>query len=115
MHLAESPSSNEFIPRSCTSRRKRIVSRAVLIFGFSSLLVLMAILAVDSIRALHELEASTSRVRHDYLTCELTLHKIRLGIYESGSLLREYAVANSDPGARESYAAQLNDMRDQAN
>lgn len=97
-----------------TSRGKRIASRAVLMSGFSALLVLMAIQAIDSIRALRALEASTSQMRHEYLARERTLHKIRVSIYESGNLLHEYALTRSSPKTRESYVAHLSDMRDHA-
>lgn len=96
------------------SRRKRIGPRVALISGYSALLVLMAILAVDSIRALRELEASNSEVRQNYLARERTLRKIRVSVYESGELLREYAVTDSSRQIRESYAAQLGDIREHA-
>jgi hypothetical protein len=71
----------------------------------------MAILALDSIRALRELEASSSRVRQGYLSRERSLRKIRVSIYESGNLLREYALADSSAKTRQSYLEQLHDMR----
>ena len=82
------------------NRGKRIGPLAAIIFGFSALLVLMAILALDSIRALRELEASSSRVRQGYLSRERSLRKIRVSIYESGNLLREYALADSSAKTR---------------
>jgi hypothetical protein len=97
------------------SRRKRMGPRVALISGFSALLILMAILAVGSMRALRELEASNSEVRQNYLTRERTLRKIRVSVYESGELLREYAVTDSTRQIRESYFAQLHDIREHAN
>jgi signal transduction histidine kinase len=94
---------------------RRIGPRAAMICGFCALLVLMVVLAFDSIHALDALETSSARVRQDYLSHERTLRKIRISLYESGNLLREYALA--DPGLEtpESYLAQLHDMRDHAN
>ena len=98
-------------PFSATPWRKRIVPRAALISGFLALLALMVILAFDAIRSLRDLEASNLQVRQDYLTRERTLRKIRVSIYESGTLIREYTLSDSSPKTRESYLAQLHDMR----
>jgi len=75
----------------------------------------MVILAFDAIRSLLDLEASNFRLRQDYLTRERTLRKIRASIYESGTLLREYTLSDTSPKTRESYLAQLNDMRNHSN
>ena len=99
-------------PFSATPWRKRIVPRAALISGFLALLALMVILVFDAIRSLRDLEASNLQVRQDYLTRERTLRKIRVSIYESGTLVREYTLSDSSPKTRESYLAQLRDMRD---
>lgn len=96
-------------------RRVRIGPRAALICGFSALLVLMAILALDSIRALRELEAGSSRIRREYVDRERALGQIRVSLYESGNLLSEYGLSDSSPETRRSYLAQLHDIRDHAN
>ena len=101
-------------PFSATPWRKRIVPRAALISGFLALLALMVILAFDAIRSLRDLEASNLQVRQDYLTRERTLRKIRVSIYESGTVVREYTLSDSSPKTRESYLAQLHDMRGHA-
>jgi hypothetical protein len=71
-----------------------------MIFGFSALLLLMVILAFDSIQALHDLEANSAGVRQAYLSREESLRKIRLSLYESGNLL---TLTNSTPETRDSY------------
>ena len=86
-----------------------------MVSGFCALLILMAVLSFDSIGALHELEASSARVRQDYLNRERTLRQIRFSLYESGNLLREYALVKLNPSIRESYLAQLHDMRAHTN
>jgi signal transduction histidine kinase len=86
-----------------------------MVFGFSALLLLMVILAFDSIQALHDLETSSARVRQAYLSREGSLRKIRVSLYESGNLLREYALTDSSPEIRQSYLAQVHDLRDHAN
>jgi hypothetical protein len=96
------------------SRHKRVLLRAAFMLGFAVLLVLAAIPAGDFIRALNELEAGNSKAHHDYLTRERTLRKIRDSIYESGNLLRAYTLTDASLETRESYAAQLQDIRNHA-
>jgi len=90
---------------------KGLGPRAALILGFSALLVLMVVLAVDSVRALHELETSTTQVRRDYLNRERALREIRGGIYDSGNLLREFADTEQSAETRNAYLAQLDDAK----
>jgi signal transduction histidine kinase len=94
---------------------KRIGPRAAMISGFCAILVLMALLAFDSIHALRDLEASSARVRQNYLTRERTLREIRFSLYESGNLLREYSLTDSSSQTRESYLAQLHNIRERTN
>jgi len=94
---------------------KRIGPRAAMIFGFCALLVLMGALSIDSLRGFYDIEASSGQVRHDYLNRERTLRDVRFGLYESGNLLREYALSKHSSRARESYLTQLHDMRDHTN
>ena len=109
------PNNESSSSSSAAYQRKRIGPRAAMISGFSALLILMSILAFDSIRALRELEAANSQVRQGYLSRERSLRKIRVGIYESGNLLREYSLSDSSAGTRQSYREQLHDTRDHAN
>jgi signal transduction histidine kinase len=85
-----------------------------MISGFCAMLVLMGVLSIDSIRASYDIEARSGQVRRDYLNRERTLRDVRFSLYESGNLLREYALSKHGPGARESYLARLHDMRDHA-
>ena len=85
-----------------------------MISGFCALLILMAVLAFDSVHALNQLESSSAAVRQDYLNRERTLRDIRFSLYESGNLLREYSLAQPDASSRDSYLKQLHDLRDHA-
>ena len=69
-------------------RARRVGPLAAMILGFCALLILMTLLAFDSIHALRELEASSASVRQRYLVRERTLREIRFSLYESGNLLR---------------------------
>ena len=88
---------------------RRIGPRSALVTGFTVLLVIMAVLAVDSIRALREIEATSRQIRREDLLREGALRKIRAIIYESGNLLQEYTLGQ--PRSDESYRARLDDMR----
>lgn len=86
-----------------------------MIFGFGALLFLMAVLSFDSIRLLRDLETSSARVRQDFLNRERTLEDVRSSLYESGNILRDYALVDPDPAARETFRNQLHSMRNRSN
>ena len=92
--------------------RRRVGPRAALVFGFTALLVIMSVLALDAIRALREVQSTSAKIRQEELVRERALRKIRASIYDSGNLLRDYSLSDPRPETRESYQAQLNDMRE---
>jgi signal transduction histidine kinase len=94
---------------------KRVGPLAAMITGFGALLFLMAILSFDSVRLLRDLESSSARVRQDFLNRERTLEDVRSSLYESGNILRDYALVEPDPAARETLRHQLHSMRDRSN
>jgi signal transduction histidine kinase len=94
---------------------RRIGPRAALVAGFTLLLAILAVLALDSIRALREIEATSVQIRQEELVRERALRKTRATVYESGNLLHEYSLSDPRPDVRESYRAQLNDMREHVN
>jgi hypothetical protein len=80
----------------------RLGSRAVLIGGFAALLMLMAIICIDSLRTLGKFETDNTQIREDFLIRERTLEKVRAGLYEAGNIVRDYILLESDSQARES-------------
>lgn len=70
--------------------RRRLGSRAALFAGFGALLVLMAIICVDTLRTLAAFETSDTQIRQDFLYRERTLEQVRAGVYESGTIIRDY-------------------------
>jgi signal transduction histidine kinase len=92
-------------------RGRPLGPRAALIAGFTVLLVIMAVLALDSIRALKEIEATSAQIRRDDLLRESALRKIRAIVYQSGNLLQEYTLGEPRADTRESYRTQLYDMQ----
>src|ERR1700730_9852026 len=86
---------------------RRLGSRAALLAGFGALLVLMAIICIDSLRTLGAFESSNARIRQDFLYRERTLERVRTGLYESSNILRDYILIGLDPGAREALRTEL--------
>jgi signal transduction histidine kinase len=93
----------------------RIGPRAAMISGFGALLLLMGILSFDSVRLLFDLEVSSARVRQDFLNRERTLEDVRSSLYESGNLLREYALAHPNANGSDTFRHQLRSMSDRTN
>lgn len=93
----------------------RIGPRAAMISGFGALLLLMGILSVDSVRLLFDLEVSSARVRQDFLNRERTLEDVRSSLYESGNLLREYALVHSNASGNDTFRHQLRSMSNRTN
>jgi len=90
---------------------RRLGSRAALLAGFGALLVLMAIICIDSLHTLGAFESSNARIRQDFLYRERTLERVRTGLYESGNILRDYLLIGLDPGAREALRTELQSVR----
>src|SRR4029077_14433445 len=80
--------------------RSRLGSRAVLLAGFGALLILMAIICIDSLHTLGEFQTANTQIRQDFLYREHTLEQVRTGIYESGNIVRDYILIESDPDAQ---------------
>src|SRR5690242_5631400 len=79
----------------------RLGSRAVLIGGFAALLVLMAIICIDSLHTLGVFETDNTQIREDFLYRERTLEQVRAGLYETSNIVRDYILIESDPHAQE--------------
>lgn len=89
--------------------------RAALVLGFLVLLAIMGALALDSLRALWEIEATSTQIREEDLARERALSKIRAIVYESGDLLHEYALTDASMETREPFRIRLNVMRAHVN
>ena len=82
-------------------RRRQFGSRAALFAGFGTLLVLMAIVSIDSLRTLEVFETHNTQIRQDFLYREHTLEQVRTSVYESGDIMSDYTVIESDPHTQE--------------
>lgn len=81
--------------------QRRLGSRAVLIGGFAAVLILMAIIRIDSLHTLGAFETDNAQIRQDFLYRERTLEQVRAGLYGTGNIVRDYILIESDPHAQE--------------
>jgi len=93
--------------------RRRLGSRVALVAGFGALLFLMAIICVDSLGTLEAFEARNAQIRQDFLYRERTLEQVRTGLYESGNVISDYLLIESDPQAQEILRNELESIRNE--
>src|ERR1700739_1354980 len=91
--------------------RPRFGSRATLPAGFGMLLILMAITSLDSLSTLRAFENHNSYIRQDLAHRENTLEQVRTGVYESGDILSDYAVIESDAQSQGRFRAEFQSIR----
>jgi signal transduction histidine kinase len=70
-------------------------------FGFAGLLLLMAVLAVDSGRLLRNVASTSATLRHESRERDALLDQLRTDIYHSGTVVRDYLLELDDARAHE--------------
>ncbi|MEP6716077.1 MAG: ATP-binding protein [Terriglobia bacterium] len=85
-------------------------TRMLLLAGFGGLLLLMAVAALDDIRALRSIQTRSDAVRNVFLERNRLLNQIRSGLYSSGTWMRDY-VLEPDPGRARSRLEGLRNTR----
>jgi signal transduction histidine kinase len=93
--------------------RQRVGSRAALFTGFGMLLALMAIMSIDSLHTLQTFEAHNTQIKQDYLYIEHTLKQVRNGVYESGDIMGDYIMIESDSHAPERLHTEIQSIRNE--
>ena len=93
--------------------RTRLGSRAALFAGFGALLVLMAIICIDSLLTLRAFETNNIEIRQEFLYRERTLEQVRAGLYESGNLVNDYTLIESDPRGEEMLRTEVESIQKQ--
>ena len=94
--------------------REGFGSRAALFAGFGTLLILMAIVSIDSLYTLQEFETHDTQIRQEFVYREHTLEQVRTGVYESGDIISDYAVIESDPQSQENLRTEFQSIRNEA-
>jgi len=86
-------------------------SRAALVGGFGTLLLLMVFTSFDSLHTLETFEATNNQIRQDFLHREQTIGQIRGGMYESANITSDYILNDLNPDAQETLRAELQSVR----
>jgi len=103
---------NKAVASSAQSRRL-LGSRAALFGGFGALLVLMALICIDSLHTLGAFETDNTQIRQNFLYRERTLEQVRAGLYETGNIMRDYVLIESDPHGQEILRSELQSIENE--
>jgi len=87
-------------------------SRVALLIGFGSLLVIMALAGIDSLRVLQNFRVNDDRIRRQFLFQNHVLNDIRSEVYLSGTYVRDYLL-EPEPERAETFRANLEEVRHQ--
>jgi len=92
--------------------RRRLGTRTALFAGFGALLVLMVIICADALHTLAAFQTDDTQIRQDFLYRERTLEQVRAGLYESGTIMRDYVLlSRSERQGQETLLTQLESIR----
>ncbi len=80
-------------------RPVRFGSLRVLVAGFGGLLVLMAVAGTYALLVLRQVQSRNEQIRQEFLSRTQALERIRLGIYLSETIARDYLLAPEPEGA----------------
>jgi signal transduction histidine kinase len=77
--------------------------RIPLLAGFGSLLLLMVLAGVYGLTTLGQVRATAAREREVYLNRNRALDRVRAGIYQSGTTVRDYLLASDQSDSRAQF------------
>ncbi len=86
--------------------------RLTLLLGFAGVLLLMGAVAIDSARQLRDVTLDSSLLRRDYIGRDRLLDKLRAGVYNASTVMRDGLLAR-DEATRSSLRAELEGLRKQ--
>ena len=89
-------------------------TKMALLAGFGGVLGLMTLTGLDSVRALHRMEAQNAQITQEYLKRHQFLEQIRSSLYLSSAFIRDYLVESNPEAARLSLG-NLRKLRDDMN
>jgi signal transduction histidine kinase len=89
-------------------------TKMALLAGFGGVLGLMALTGLDSVRALHRIEAQNAQITQEYLKRHQFLEQIRSSLYLSSAFIRDYLLESNPEAARLSLS-NLRRLRDDMN
>src|ERR1700751_1006984 len=91
--------------------RPKFSSRAALLAGFGTLLALMAITSLDSLSTVAAFANHYTQIRQGFVYREHTLERVRTSVYESGDIVSENALTQSDPRTLEQLRTRFQSIR----
>jgi signal transduction histidine kinase len=94
--------------------RRWLGSQAALFAGFGALLILLAVICIDSLHTLGAFETDNAQIRQDFLYRERTLEQVRASLYETGNIMRDYILIESDPHAQEMLRTELQSIESES-
>jgi signal transduction histidine kinase len=98
--------------RDARSRFLLFSTRTALLLGFGGLLLLLIISGLDAVQVLSQMRSSNERIRREFLERARKLEQIRLGLYLSGTYIRDYLL-EPVPETAERHRAILETTRTQ--
>jgi signal transduction histidine kinase len=93
--------------------RPRFGSRAALFAGFGTLLLLMAIISIDSLYTLAAFDTHTAQIRRAFVYRQHTLEQVRTNVYEAGDIISDYTVSQSDPRTQEKLRSKFQSIHNE--
>ncbi len=88
-------------------------SRGALFAGFGTLLILTAIISIDSLYSVETFENHNTQIRQGLLYRERTLEQVRANVYESGDIIDDYIATESDLGTQEKLRAEFQSIHNE--
>jgi signal transduction histidine kinase len=71
----------------------------VVLLGFAGLLLLMAVLALDSERQMQDVTLNSAHLRKEYSKRDALLDELRTNVFRAGTITRDYLLENEHAGA----------------
>jgi signal transduction histidine kinase len=87
-------------------------SRFALLFGFGSLIGIIALSGTDALRVFRQFQQQDEQIRRQFLLRNRLLNDIRSEVYLSGTYVRDYLL-DPDPGHATGFGRSLADVRTQ--
>ncbi len=91
-------------------KRNPFGTRIVLLAGFSGLLAIMTVAGIYSLRIARDIQDSNTQMRHDFVSRDRVLDKIRADLYESGTAVRDFILVGDDEKVAQALLAELRDI-----
>src|SRR4029077_20278400 len=95
-----------------THRPNRWGARIARIAGFGGLLAILAAEGFYSLKIARQIQVSNTEMRRDFLSRDRTLEQIRSALYESGNVVRDYALVEPAENKAETLRTELKTSRD---